>query len=95
VAVLGTDVHYWARLASLRIVAEIPDSEGFWASAASVRARIDDALDREGIRAIVSVPRYWAELPARPAEFGFSRLGETDYLIHEVAEITERSEEDL
>jgi hypothetical protein len=63
--------HEWARLARMRIVAEIPPREGggvsvdeqqFWAADPALRMRIMNALERTGARAVVASPPQNASL---------------------------------
>jgi hypothetical protein len=67
---------YWARLAGLRIVAELPRSQeaGFWRTSESERARIVATLLGTGAAAVITVvpPQH---LPPE----GWQRLGRTAY----------------
>ena len=63
--------HEWARLARMRIVAEIPPREGggvsadeehFWAADETLRMRIMHAFERTGARAVVANPPQDASL---------------------------------
>lgn len=65
-------IHYWAHLAQLRIVAEIP-SDGvpnFWQSSPEVQSQVLDAIARTGAKAVVAkdVPKMfqmqgWEQVP--------------------------------
>ena len=69
VAAMGGELApYWARLARVKVVAEIPaadDANGFWASDSGARARVTDVLAAAGAKAIVakSLPT-WARSDA-------------------------------
>jgi hypothetical protein len=56
VAHLGDRGYYWARVLRLRIVAEIPDPDEWWALPADARRALADRLEHLGIRAIVQRP---------------------------------------
>jgi hypothetical protein len=80
VAVLGDgDWAYWARLAHVRIVAEIttPDTPAFWASAAQQKTAIYEALAKAGAAAVVTAP----PLPLVTLDESWARLGHTPYYI--------------
>ena len=51
---------YWARLAGVRIVAEVPSTaaEKYWAASDSVRSAVEGAFWRSGVRVIVASGRY-------------------------------------
>jgi len=66
VAVIGDGMYaYWAHLARLRVVAEIPHSIGyqvnpaidFWASGAEQQAKVLEILKRTGARAVIADPQ--------------------------------------
>lgn len=63
---------YWARLAGVRIVAEIPtpDVPTFWSDTAAGRAAVYDAFRRAGIRILVA-----PDAPDTAAAVGWQRLG--------------------
>jgi len=79
VAVLGDgDWAFWARLAHLRIVAEIasPDVPDFWASAAQQQTKIYELLAKAGAVAVVT------ELPPLATlDESWARLGHTAYYV--------------
>ena len=80
VAVLGDgDWAFWARLAHLRIVAEIasPDVPDFWASAAQQQTKIYELLAKAGAVAVVTAPPP----PAVTPDDSWVRLGRTPYCI--------------
>lgn len=68
----------FARLADLRIVAEVPWSEApeFWALSPDRRAEALQALARAGARAVVAEERPRGDPPA-----GWERMGGTHYLV--------------
>jgi hypothetical protein len=90
VAVFGDgDWAYWARLAHLRIVAEImsPDTPAFWASTEEEKARIYQALMKAGAMAVVTNP----PLPPVTLDGGWSRLGNTPYYMRWLKKTVEQS----
>ncbi len=67
---------YWARLAGVRLTAEVPlpQAPGFWEGDEATRTRTLDALLGTGVAAVVT------EAPGRhPPPEGWVRLGETAY----------------
>ncbi len=76
VAVIGTAFpDYWARLARVRVVAEVPDEavRAFWTAPPGAQRRTLRALASAGVRAIVTedvppghVPRGWRRVGATP-----------------------------
>jgi hypothetical protein len=77
VAFIGYSYYaYWARLAGVRIVAEVPAGEAdrFWEADEAGRARIISTLFSAGPRAIVLVGHH-----RHPPPYGWDRLGETGY----------------
>lgn len=80
VAVIGTSFReYWARLARVRIVAEVPDEsvQDFWAAPPHVKARVFRALAAIGARAVL-VPG----IPGGVGRTGWHRMGDTYYFVH-------------
>lgn len=79
IACIGYGFHhaYWARLASLRIVAEIPDAQEYWVSPVETRREIDYVLAASGVRAIVA-----KGAPSNATSEGWRRVGSTETLIH-------------
>ena len=77
VAFIGkTNKAFWARLARVRIVAEIPSGEvnNFWAAKDSVKAQIFAAFAQTGVRAIVTRKVADQSFPR-----GWQRIGNTDH----------------
>ena len=77
--------HEWARLARVRIVAEIPpkddgsasiDEQQFWAADPNLRTRIMTALERTGARALVASP------PPNVLLNAWQRLGDSGSYVH-------------
>ncbi len=70
---------YWARLARLRIVAEIhpEDMADFWQAAADTQDAVLQALAGTGVRAVVAEP-----VPTGLAPPGWEPVGETGYLMY-------------
>ena len=65
---------YWARLARVQIVAELPDEQGFWDAAPSVQSRIIKAFADTGVKAIVA-----QTAPGYAPTIGWQRLRNTHY----------------
>jgi len=85
VAIIGdsSDGCRWARMARVRIVAQIlrEDTDGFWGiSDPRVKAEVYDAFARAGAKAVV------AEETPPPGGFAdWQRLGDTHYYVHFLA----------
>ena len=84
VALIGdsSDGCRWARMARVRIVAQIlrEDTDDFWVSDPRVKAQVYDAFARAGAKAIV------AEETPPPGGFAdWQRLGDTNYYVHLLA----------
>jgi hypothetical protein len=75
------DWAYWARLAHLRIVAEImtPDLPEFWKANAGRRQAVYDALAAAGSTIVVAQPPEFV-----PLDEGWSRLGGTSYYVRQL-----------
>jgi len=77
VAFIGWSFYsYWARLAGVRIIAEVPHGESwrFWEADREGRDRTLETLFATGVTAVVT------EVPwDQPAPEGWVRLGETAY----------------
>ena len=69
----------WARLARLRIVAEIHwhDKDRFWHAPAAVKAEVIRAFAGTGAAALIAEPLATGEVPA-----GWQGVGDTGYLIY-------------
>lgn len=80
VAVMGNGwiASFWARMARVRIAAQVaPDEPGdFWAAGPAVKAQVMKALAKTGVRAAVS-----GQAPP-PAQEGWTRLGNTGYFAY-------------
>jgi 4-amino-4-deoxy-L-arabinose transferase-like glycosyltransferase len=78
VAVLGhtTLADYWARMAGLRIVADVPfeSVQAYWMASIERRAQISSSLSALGVKGIVSATR-----PLIPV--GWQPLGDTGYYV--------------
>ncbi len=70
---------FWARLAKIQIIAEVPpsDADEFWATTPSVRTDIFDALAKTGAKAIIA-----SEKPPGATGAAWQRLGATDNYAH-------------
>jgi hypothetical protein len=85
VAIIGSgwDGMIWARLARVRIVAQIPpeDTDDFWlASDPRVKVEVYDAFARAGAKAIVT-----EETPPSGGFADWQRVGSTQYYVHFLA----------
>ena len=80
VATLGSGYNaYWARLARLKIVAEIQsnDATSFWASSEHTKSEIFAACERAGAKAMVT-----REVPSAGPGSSWVKLGGTGYYAH-------------
>jgi hypothetical protein len=70
---------FWARLARLRIVAEMPgtDAASFWAGDAKVQQQVIAAFAESGVHAIVA-----EDVPSDAILPGWQPLGETNYWVY-------------
>jgi 4-amino-4-deoxy-L-arabinose transferase-like glycosyltransferase len=78
VAVLGHYVHphyHWARLAKVKIVAEIVEADVFWAKTAAVRSEILKKIENTGAKVIVQ--KMGIKIPDSVS--GWQKIGKTDY----------------
>lgn len=84
VAHLGSaDTLYWARLANVRIVAEIPGNVGetdFWSQTAQGRADALRAIERTGAKAVVAGWRR--KKPASAMTEGWQRITDRDVYVY-------------
>jgi hypothetical protein len=79
----GSDGCRWARLARVRIIAQIlrEDADDFWqVSDARVKAEVYDAFARAGAKAVVA-----EETPSAGDLADWQRLGDTHYYVHLLA----------
>ena len=69
----------WARLAKIRVVAEVPTGQEsrFWAASKDTHAQIFDALAQNGVSAFVVT-----EMPAGFSDSDWKQLGKTGYWVH-------------
>jgi hypothetical protein len=67
---------FWARLARIQIIAEIPPEEvdKFWASSPSVQADIINAFEKVGAKAVIT-----SALPPCAPAAAWHKLGNTDF----------------
>jgi hypothetical protein len=83
VAILGGYMfpeYHWARLARVKIVAEVIDRESFWAVSPQVRAEVFKAIEETGARAIVQKPGTQPFRPARNT--GWKEIDDTGYYVY-------------
>ena len=69
---------YWARLARVRIVAEIPEwgVENFWAADPDIKQRVLETFARTGAKVIIA-----ERVPASPSTSAWQRIAQTDYYV--------------
>jgi uncharacterized membrane protein len=81
VATIGSPAHhvFWARLARIRIVADVPDDGAFWAKPSEIREVVLQRLARSGARFVVS-----SSMPAGKMERGWSPIVGTSYAVREL-----------
>ncbi|HYM13721.1 MAG TPA: hypothetical protein VEU62_23480, partial [Bryobacterales bacterium] len=80
VALIGAGTEaFWARLARVRIIAEMPieDAGYFWAAGEPVRSRAIQMFRSTGAKAIVA-----ESLPPYASAPGWQRLGHTGYYVY-------------
>ena len=83
VALLGYYMypHYhWARLARVKIVAEIIDAEAFWEKDSSIRSKILEKIKETGAKLIVQKPGIKTTVPI--LTMGWQKLGNTSYYVY-------------
>jgi len=83
VALLGYYMypHYhWARLARVKIVAEILDAEAFWEQDSSIRSKILEKVEETGAKLIVQKPGIKTTVPI--STMGWKKLGNTSYYVY-------------
>jgi hypothetical protein len=71
---------YWARLAKVRIIAEIDDEVDFWSAAPPVRAEALRAVEQTGAKAVVAASTR--EKPASAAQEGWQRIGDSSIYVY-------------
>lgn len=76
VANLGMADYYWARLARVKVVAEIPEVLDFWAADAQSKANVLEAVAKTGAKVIVQ--KTDVKLPSSTYPASWLRLGNTD-----------------
>jgi 4-amino-4-deoxy-L-arabinose transferase-like glycosyltransferase len=84
IVTIGSAYHaYWAHLAKLKVIAEIPSSdvESFWAAEPSTRSELYATCARIGAKAIVA-----PELPKGSSQPTWQRIGESGFYVHVVGE---------
>jgi len=71
--------HFWARLAKVRIVAEIPQESAaeFWTADAPTKSKVFKTFRKTGAIAVVT-----SLVPYNTSLSGWQRLADTDYYVH-------------
>jgi hypothetical protein len=80
VASIGnSDDAYWARLAKVRIVAEMPskDADTFWAADDAVKSQVIQTFARAGAKVIVA-----EKAPSHISTIGWQQIGKTDHYVY-------------
>ncbi len=80
VASIGlSHTHYWARLARVRIVAEIPhlNANDFGNADSSVKSNVITAFSRTGAKAIIT-----NIMPSHISPVGWQRIEHSDYYVY-------------
>lgn len=72
---------YWARLAQVRIIAEAPEPDKFWAADDSTKNQAILTFEKAGARAIVT-----RTLPVNITNDGWRKIEDTDYYVYLLAE---------
>ncbi len=72
----GSHAYFWARLAKVRIVAEIPDKEtdNFWKAESPVKSNVIKTFGKTGAKVIVT-----NRIPSDVSPVGWQRIGNTNY----------------
>ncbi|MEQ8541864.1 MAG: glycosyltransferase family 39 protein [Coleofasciculus sp. D1-CHI-01] len=85
VAILGRygvgHAYYWARLAQVKIIAEIPSLQQFWQSDDSTRSQVYKTLEEAGARVLVEEPGVNSPLDYRSLQ-GWQKLKNSDCYIY-------------
>ena len=84
IVTIGSAYHaYWAHLAKLKVIAEVPsgDVESFWAAAPGTRSELYLICSRIGAKAIVA-----PELPNGSSQVTWQRIGESGFYVHVLSE---------
>ena len=68
--------YYWARLARVKIVAQITDAEKFWTQDDVLRSKALKTIERTGARVIVQ--KDGSKIPDSAIATGWKKLGNTD-----------------
>jgi hypothetical protein len=83
IAFIGdTQVAYWARLAKVQIIAEIPykEADKFWQADNSVKSEVIKKLESTGVKMIVA-----EKIPCLVLESGWQRIGNTNHFVYSLA----------
>jgi hypothetical protein len=76
--------YYWARLARLRIIAEIPAGQEsrFWSAPSGTRANVLQTLARAGAKALIATHIPATYTPDGAAHDGWRHVGKTNYYVY-------------
>lgn len=80
VAHLGLREYYWARLAKVKIVAEIPKEDEFWTEDAAVRNKVLETVEKTGAKAIVQ--KAGLDIPDGALTEGWRKISNTDSYVY-------------
>jgi hypothetical protein len=81
IAHLGFKEYNWARLARLKIVAEIPEAEAFWTANSTTRSEAIEKIRQTGARVIVQNPGLKISKHTLDQE-GWRQIGNTDGYVY-------------
>jgi len=84
VVTIGSAYHaYWAHLAKLKVIAEIPSSdvESFWAAGPQTQAQLYSICSHIGAKAIIA-----PEMPSGPSPATWQRIGSSGFYVHVISE---------
>jgi hypothetical protein len=80
VACLGCyDSAYWARLARVHLIAEIPKVDDFWAADPAMKAQVLEVFAKTGAQVIVT-----HQVPRHAPTSGWQQIGHTNYYAYPV-----------
>jgi len=82
VAILGIapdDGQYWARLAQVKVVSDIEDTESFWKADVTVMSEALRAVASTGAKVIVSIPTDGVQRSSLISRLGWKQVSNTNY----------------
>jgi len=82
ITIPGYMIYYWAHLAKVKIVADIPDQKRFWSVKRAKRESVMRMLASIGVKAIVISPGSGFTVPSFASEEGWQRIADGDSFIY-------------